>query len=154
MAPGQAPTPFTADEIREGCPAGRTARFRVEAPGETPFLRVSRFVECDTAGATFERSRQAIDGSPLADPQVDRVTWRDLQAHASFDAAATVVEPERISTAIGELDCLRYTVRHGVTEEVYWFAKALPGMPVQSLTRTGGQVVSTVAIVGNVDPRA
>lgn len=154
MAPGQAPTPFTADEIREGCPAGRTARFRVEVRDETPFLRVSRFVECDAVGATPERSRQALDGSPLAEPQVDRTTWRDLQAHASFAAAGTTIEPERIVTAIGELDCLRYTVSEGATEDVFWFARDLPGMPVQSLTRTDGQVVSAVAIVDNTVPPA
>lgn len=152
MAPGQAPTPFTADEIREGCPPGRTVRFRVGVPGETAFLRVSRFVECDATGATIERSRLALDGSPLADPQADRMTWRDLQAHAAFAAAGTTIEPERIVTAIGELDCLRYTVRDGATEEVFWFARDLPGMPVQWLTRQDGQVVSTVSVVANTVP--
>ena len=152
IAPGRAPTPFPADEIRDGCPAGRTARFRVEVPGESPFLRVSRFVECDSTGATIERSRLALDGSPLAEPQVDRMTWRDLQAHASFEATGTTIEPERIPTAVGELDCLRYTVRRGATEDVFWFATDLPGMPVQSLTRTDGQLVSAVAIVGNTLP--
>jgi len=57
LAPGQAPTPFSADEIRGGCPAGRTIRLRVVMVGETPFLRVSRFVECDETGATLEGSR-------------------------------------------------------------------------------------------------
>lgn len=152
MAPGQAPTPFTADEIRDGCPAGRTVRFRVDVPGEIPVQRVSRFVECDRAGATIERSLRALDGSPFAEPAVDRMTWRELQAHASFPAAGTTIEPERIVTAIGELDCLRYTVRDGATEEVFWFARDLPGMPVQWLTRTGGRVVSTVSVLANVIP--
>ena len=86
LAPGRAPTPFTADEIRAGCPTGRTIRLRVDVVGETAFHRVSRFVECDQAGATMEHSRLSLDGSPLAEPEVDRVTWRDLQAHASFAA--------------------------------------------------------------------
>ena len=113
LAPGRAPTPFTADEIRGGCPTGRTIRLRVDVVGETAFHRVSRFVECDQAGATMEHSRLSLDGSPLAEPEVDRVTWRDLQAHASFAADDTTIESERIETAIGELDCLRYTVRDG-----------------------------------------
>ena len=112
-APGRAPTPFTADEIRAGCPTGRTIRLRVDVVGETAFHRVSRFVECDQAGATLEHSRLSLDGSPLAEPEVDRVTWRDLQAHASFAADRTTIESERIETAIGLLDCLRYTVRDG-----------------------------------------
>ena len=148
-APGRAPTPFTADEIRAGCPTGRTIRLRVYVVGETAFLRVSRFVECDQAGATLEHSRLSLDGSPLAEPEVDRVTWRDLQAHASFAADRTTIESERIETAIGLLDCLRYTVRDGTSDAVFWFAKDLPGLPIQSLTRTDGQVVATVSVVDN-----
>lgn len=152
LAPGRAPTPFTADEIRVGCPAGRTIRLRVDVVGETSFHRVSRFVECDESGATLERSRLSLGGSPLAEPEVDRVTWQDLQAHASFSADDTTIESERIETAIGELDCLRYTVRDGAIEEVFWFAKGLPGMPVKCLTRTNGQVVTTVSVVDHTLP--
>ena len=149
LAPGRAPTPFTADEIRDGCPAGRTIRVRVDVVGESPFHRVTRFVACDEVGATLLRSRLSLDGSPLTEPEADRVTWRDLQAHASFPADDTTIESERIETAIGELDCLRYTVRDGASDEVFWFAKDLPGMPIQSLTRTHGQVVATVSVVDN-----
>jgi hypothetical protein len=152
LAPGRAPTPFTADEIRGGCPPGRTIRLRVDAVGETPFHRVSRFVECDETGATMERSRLSLDGSPLAEPELDRVTWRDLQAHGSFPADDTTIESERIETAIGELDCLRYRVHEGATDEVFWFAKDLPGMPIQCVTRTDGQVVTTVSVVDNTIP--
>lgn len=105
LAPGRAPTPFTAEEIRVGCPAGRTIRLRVDVVGETPFHRVNRFVECDEAGAIMQQSRLSLDGSPLAEPEVDRVTWRDLQAHASFPADDTTIGSERIETAIGKLDC-------------------------------------------------
>jgi hypothetical protein len=152
LAPGHAPTPFTAEEIRAGCPTGRTIRLRVHVEGETPFHRVSRFLECDGSGATLERSRLSLDGSLLAEPDVDRVSWRDLQAHASFPANDTTIGPERIETAIGELDCLRYTVRDGATEEVFWFAKDLPGMPIQYLTRTEGRVVMTVSVVDDTIP--
>jgi hypothetical protein len=152
LEPGQAPTPFTADEIRQGCPAGRTIRLRVDVPGETSFLRVSRFVEADEAGATLERSRLSLDGDPLGESDVGRVTWRELQAHASFPAERTTIESERIETAIGELDCLRYTVRDGATEDVFWFARDLPGMPIQYLTREDGQVVSTVSVEDNSTP--
>jgi hypothetical protein len=152
LEPGQAPTPFTADEIRQGCPAGRTIRLRVDVPGETSFHRVSRFVEVDEAGATLERSRRSLEGDPLGEADVGRVTWRELQAHASFPAERTTIESERIETAIGELDCLRYTVREGPTEDVFWFARDLPGMPIQYLTREDGRVVSTVSIVDNTTP--
>ena len=146
---GRAPTPFTADEIRAGCPAGRTIRMRVDTEGEAPFLRVSRFVSCDEEGAVLERSRQSLEGVALGVVEADRVTWRDLQAHASFPVEAATIEDETISTAIGDLDCLRYTVRDKETEEVFWFAKGLPGMPIRYVTRAGGEVVATVSVVDN-----
>jgi hypothetical protein len=147
LQPGRAPTPFTADEIRAGCPEGRTIRLRLDVPGKTASYRVSRFVACDEAGATLERYGVSSDGIPLGDPEADRVTWRDLQAHASFPAEQTTIEPERIRTAIGVLDCLRYSVREGSTEEVFWFADDLPGMPVQYLTRTDGRLVVSTFVV-------
>ena len=149
LAPGQAPTPFTAEEIRAGCPVGRTIRLRVDVPGRPPLHRGHRFVECDEDGATIERSQLSFDGSPLEEPEVGRVSWRDLQRHASFPADDTTIVSERIQIEIGALDCLRYTVRDGATEEVYWFAGDLPGMPVRYLTRTDGEVVTTVTVVAN-----
>lgn len=149
LGPGQAPTPFTAEEIRGGCPPGRTIWMHVEVAGETPFLRVSRFVQCDEAGATLERARTSLAGVPLGEPDVGRVTWRELQAHASFPEDATTIEAERITTAIGEVDCLRYTVQGGDGEQVFWFATDLPGMPVRYLTRTGGETVMVVSVVDN-----
>ena len=80
------------------------------------------------------------------------MTWRDLQAHASFAADDTTIESDRIETPIGELDCLRYRVRDGATEEIFWFAKNLPGMPIRCLTRMDGQVVTTVSVVDNTIP--
>lgn len=149
---GHAPTPFTAAEIRDACRPGRTITVRVDADGETPFHRVTRFLECDDAGATFEQSRLSVDGAPLDEPEVDRVRWLDLQSHASFPAPDTTIEPERIDTTIGTLDCLRYTVRRGGSEHVFWFATGLPGMQVRMETRTDGRVVWTSAVVEHVRP--
>jgi hypothetical protein len=147
LAPRHAPTPFTADEIRGASRVGKSIRRLVEDAGIPPYHLVSRYLECDDAGATMERARFSLDGAPLGEPQVGRVTWLDLQTHASFPADATTIESEVIDTAIGRLDCLRYTVRDGTTEEVFWFAKDLPGMPVQQLTRTDGKVITTVTVL-------
>ena len=152
LAPRQAPTPFTAAEIRARCAVGKTIRVLVEIDGEQPFERLTTYVECDDAGATIERSTLAPDGSPVGDPEVDRVTWLDLQGHASFPADATTIVPERIATPLGEVDCLRYTVRDGASEKVFWFATDLPGMPVRFLTRTGGKVGMTVTVVESTVP--
>ncbi|TCC30407.1 hypothetical protein [Kribbella sindirgiensis] len=144
---GHAPTPFTAAEIRDATRVGKSITRRVESAGAEPFLLISTYVECDDAGATLERSRRSLDGAPLGEPQVLKATWLDLQRHASFAAADTTIEPVRIETAIGPLDCLRYTVRDGGTDEIFWFATSLPGMPIQQLTRTDGQIVESVLVV-------
>jgi hypothetical protein len=147
LAPDRAPTPFTAVEIRDRCAVGKTIRSLVEADGEAPYHRVTRYVEVDDAGATLERSMVALDGSPLGGTEPERVTWLDLQGHASFPAADTAIEADRIVTPLGDLDCLRYTVRDGDAERVFWFAKDRPGLPVRYLTRVGGDVVTTVTVV-------
>ena len=61
-------------------------------------------------------------------------------------AACTTVAEERISTPLGELDCLRYTVRDD-GERVFWFATSLPGMPVRTRLTRGGRVVATTEVV-------
>jgi len=147
LAPGRAPTPFTADEIRSATQVGKTIRRVIDVPGEEPAYRVTRYVACDDTGATLEQSMLSPDGAPLADPELDRVTWAELQSHSSFPAEVTTIEPEHIVTPLGELDCLRYTVRDGSTERIFWFAHAFPGMPIKYLTRTDGQVVSTVTVL-------
>lgn len=144
---GHAPTPFTAAEIRSATSVGKSITRRVESVGAEPFLLISTYVECDEAGATLERSRRSLDGALLGEPQVMTATWLDLQRHASFPAGDTTIEPERIETAIGALDCLRYTVRDGGTDEIFWFATSLPGMPIQQMTRTDGQMVASVVVV-------
>ena len=93
LAPGRAPTPFTADEIRRGCPQGRTIRLLVEEEGEQPFFRTNRFVQCDDEGATIEYTRSTIGGEPFGAVVADRTTWLELQAHASFPAHQTEISP-------------------------------------------------------------
>ena len=147
LAPGQAPTPFTADEIRDNSQVGKSVRSRIEAAGAAPYFRINHYVECDENGATLERSELSLDGSPLGEPELVHVTWLDLQGHASFPAADTTIERESIETPLGRLDCLRYTVRDGADEDVFWFAQDHPGMPIRYLTRSGGDVRMTASVV-------
>jgi hypothetical protein len=136
MGAGLAPTPFTADEIRAGCPDGHTLRVRT-VRGDTVSEVVNRFEGGDEDGVTLAEE---------ADGEVSsrRVRWIDLQRHASFPADRTTIAPERITTPLGELDCLRYSVQR---EELmtFWFATAHPGMPVRY---SGGGAVSEVVSIG------
>jgi hypothetical protein len=143
LGPGLTPTPFTADEIRAGCPAGRTIELRVVEEGEETYVQVNKYVSCDETGAIVERGRQGDDLTS------SRVTWVELQAHGAFPAAVTIVEPEQIEIPLGVLDCLRYTVRYADDEIVFWFAQAFPGMPVRIDTREKGRTISTTTMISS-----
>lgn len=143
LAPDLAPTPFTAEEIRAGCPEGRTIELLVEEAGAEPYRRFNRFVSCDGTGATVERGRV---GAAAA---ADRATWAELQAHAAFPVAATTVERETIEIPLGVLDCLRYTVRDGDGVDTFWFSPAYPGMPVRYSHAEDGRTLSTTTMIAS-----
>jgi hypothetical protein len=147
VEPGHAPTPFTADEIRRGCPQGRTIQLLVEVTGEQPLVRTISFRECDDDGAVQERAQAPLEGDQLSPAQTQKSSWDELQAHASFPAELTQIDPVTLQTPLGRLDCLRYIVTDGPTVQTFWFATALPGMPVRFTSAVDGQVISTVAMV-------
>ena len=60
LAPGTLPTPFTADEIREGSPVGKSVRLLIEVDGQEPIVRVNRWVACDAEGAIVEKKRNDV----------------------------------------------------------------------------------------------
>jgi len=152
LGPGLLPTPFTADEIRAGCPDGRLIRLLVEADGQEPFLRTNRFVGGDAEGSTIESQRLTLDGAPLGEIEAARTTWRQLQAHASFPAETTTRIAETIETPLGSNDCLRYTLTEGATVSTFWFATSAPGMPIRYQAAESGRVTSRVTMIENVLP--
>lgn len=149
LDPTHAPTPFTADEIRRGCPVGKTIELRVEQDGEAPFVRINRYIACDEVGATIERRRVTDEGTPPDPGRRDHATWLELQAHASFPKNETTITPEIIETPLGQLACLRYSVQDGPAHRTFWFATEIPGMPVRSVVRQDGRVTSTVTMIRN-----
>ena len=54
LRPDHLPTPFSAEEIRVGCPPGRTVRSLVIQPRSEPYVHVTRFVAGDAEGAEQE----------------------------------------------------------------------------------------------------
>jgi hypothetical protein len=144
-----APSPFTPEQIRTGCPSGRTVRWRAEDVGEPPYVRVSRFLGSDEEGTTLERSRESLDGAPLGEPVASRQTWSELQVNALFPAAITEVTAETIPTDLGDLDCVRYTVSENGSVNSFWFDRNRPGPPVRYEIVAGGQVVSQAMIIAD-----
>lgn len=149
LSPDLLPTPFSADEIRDGCPPGRTCRTLVEPADGPPQVRVSRFGEHTADGVLYERWVESVDGVMEGEPAVSPVPWAALQRHAGFPAAVSTVAAERISTPLGDLDCLRFDVRDGADVTTFWFARSLPGMPVKVVEVVNGRVTETATLVSN-----
>jgi len=152
LGPGLLPTPFSADEIRAGCPVGRTIRLLVEREGVEPSLRTNRFIAADDDGAIIESQRLTIGGEPIGEPVADRSTWLQLQEHAAFPADRTTRTTTTVELPFGVLECLRYDMVEGDTTNTFWFARVAPGMPVKYQTVEAGRVTSTVTMTANELP--
>ncbi len=153
MQVGHAPTPYSADEIRLGCPAGRSIRLRVETAVEPTYIQHIRFTETDETGATQDLWRTSPDGEPRGGTDTVYSTWEELQKHASFDAETTSIDDDRIEIPAGVFDCLRYTVGRGAFTHVFWFAVDLPGMPVKFTAHTDDRLTYTSEMVANTIPK-
>ena len=141
LQPGHLPTPFSAIDIRAGCPPGRTVRALVLEQGRDPYVKVTRFVSGDAEGAEQESWTETPDGEPLTEPERRRTTWLGFQRHASMPAATTDIAEERIEIPAGRFDCLRYTRREGDSVSTFWFARSAPGMPLRFEERVAGEIV-------------
>jgi hypothetical protein len=143
------PTPFSAAEIRDGCPPGRALRFRMERAGQDPVVRISRYVETDTDGAVQETWTEDREGRRLSDPERERSTWLELQEHASFPRATTVRTEEELEIPAGRFGCLRYTRTDPDAIWRFWFARDLPGQPVRYEREASGQIVFSATLIEN-----
>ncbi len=149
LRPDHLPTPFSATEIRTGCPAGRIIRIREETPGEAPTFRRIRFTDVDDETAVQEFQATDAAGHPLGDSSLRSSTWLQLQEHASRPADATTVDEVVLALPFGAFDCWLYTVRAPGAELRFWFAKPLPGMPVQVEEWTDGELAGRSVVIAN-----
>ena len=152
---GHAPTPFTAAQIREGCPEGRVATFRVIQAGRDPFLQFMRFHDADAEGVEVEMGMMLENGNPVSTPASRRSTWEELQRHASFEADRTILSEGEVTVEAGTFPCFLYEVRVERSGEPpattrAWFAKTLPGPPVKMEKVVAGQTQLVSELVSNV----
>jgi hypothetical protein len=149
IRPDDVPTPFSATDIRAGCPLGRTIQLQSETPaGELTYRRI-RFVEVDAEGAVQEFQSTDARGLPTGEPTRRRSSWLEFQQHASQPAAATVIDEVELALPFGTEACWRYTV--GAHDECvrFWFAKGRAGMPVQVERQVGGELVSRSVVIAD-----
>lgn len=154
MKDGHAPTPYTADQIRVGCPVGRLSKFRMEAEGAPQMIQVMYFVENDVTGAVLEVSVTDAKGNTLSAPKrTPKSPWPVFQSHASFPADQTTISEETIETEGGSFACLLYTVTRSEADpkavDEYWFAKTLPGPPVLMRKRVDGEILVKMELLSN-----
>ena len=142
LAPGLAPTPFTAAEIRVGCPVGRVSIVRT-ADG----LGSIRFASDDPEGAWIEDTPLDESGAAIGPVERGRSTWLELQEHAAFPVESTAIERVELAGPLGTLACLRYTVQRGEAVLVFWVAVDLPGMPIRVERTQGGETTVTLQVV-------
>lgn len=132
------PTPYTAEQIRAATKAGRTYRYRVEASGKPPSERALTFASVDATGAELVTEGEGKK----------RVTWEELRQHAEFPAAIVRTREERVTVPAGTFDCIAYVVLGEEGEaSTFFFAKDLPGAPVQIFVNKDGRRVTTTKLV-------
>lgn len=148
LKPDHAPTPFSAQEIREGCPSGHRVVHRIEQVGQDPRIQVTLFVDASADQVGFEVTVTDPDGNSLGNPLRASAKWADLQAHASFPTAVTTIADEPCQTGAGAFDCWKYTVtQDDGTEQRFWFAKQLPGPPVLFETYKAGERIYRMEMI-------
>ncbi|MCR6712114.1 MAG: hypothetical protein NVV57_05200 [Demequina sp.] len=128
MAEGTLPTPFSADELRAGLPAGTVVVLELDGG----IRQVNSFRDPDAEGATWTVA------SPGSDEHSERVTWRELQSHASFPMETAARRRETIEHPLGTLDCWRYDVGTPQDGNTFWFDLSRPGMPVRMRRNSNG----------------
>ena len=122
---------------------------REDAPGEVPTFRRIRFTDVDEETAVQEFQATDAAGHPLGDSTLRSSTWLQLQEHASQPSDATTVDEVVLALPFGAFDCWLYTVRAPGAELRFWFAKQLPGMPVQVEEWTDGGLAGRSVVIAN-----
>jgi len=145
-APEMAPTPFTADEIRGQCPAGRLFRFKVEEEGKVHFSQ-TKFLSTTEQGAEIEQSMLDEKGEVL-DSKNALVTWEELRRHALFPRSLTEVTEEKVTIGLGTFEAKVYHVTDPSGKQLHFaFAKARPGPPVKYWAEADGRTVMKAEMV-------
>jgi hypothetical protein len=154
LRPDHLPTPFSAAQIRDGCPAGRFIVLReVEAGAPTSYRQI-RFVAVDADGATQTFTPTDADGMPIGPSVERRTTWLELQGHLSFPADRATCDETTVDLAWGTEPGWLYVVHDGEEETRFWFAQRLPGMPVVVESWQGGRFTGRLEMVASSTARA
>lgn len=151
-----APTPFSAEQIRDATRAGRMYRFRQEGEGTPAREQQVEFVAVDPEGCTIRTTNLGPDGQPVSPPEESHASWEELEHHAQFPRSSTTIAREPIEVPAGRFDAILYSVvrrmaGHHVAQR-YWFATSLPGAPVRVTHERDGSVVMSLTLLEHRNP--
>lgn len=133
--------PYTAKQIRDATKVGRRYEWRLELPEQPPVRKVISFTRVDDEGCDTHAEGLDDTGKAIAPPKDGHATWEELRAHALFPKKSVVLSDETITIPAGTFVCTLYTVTEGDEVSRFWFAKDMPGPPVQFSTEKGGQLM-------------
>lgn len=149
LDPAHHPTPFSAEQIRSASPAGTVVTYRIEPPGEEPYLDRWEFLGGDETTGRRRRWTESMDGTALEAAREMESAWVDLQRHASYPAATTRLMTGTASTDAGEFECWVYVLANDDgTITTASFARDMPGPPVLMETRREGELLFRMSLVG------
>jgi len=151
--PGRFPTPFSAEQIRDAMPPGLVLELRRVA-GDSRTLERWTVLSADAEGTEIEFATLDPAGAVIGEPRVSRSGWVELRDHASFPAAHTSREEVVRDTALGKLDGWLYTVEdpEAGTVSRFFFARSLPGAPVEMRVTRGEEIVAEMTQVSRNRP--
>lgn len=152
-----APLPYTPEQIRDGCPRGRTIVFRIEAEGKPPIRHVIRFDAVDDDGTETLSHDESETGAPMGEAKRTRARWVELQHHADAPRATTKITDADVTVAAGTFRTKLYSTHEksadGDTSKQLWFAVDHPGPPVKMIVESNGKRVMTMTMIADsVEP--
>jgi hypothetical protein len=143
--------PFPAAKIREGCPAGRWSKYRIEAPGEPTVITMTEFTNVDENGALYRVTTFDEEENALGEPKTRKATWKEFESHATYPEAATKIADGEIEVPAGTFDGLIYTVveeHEGSTLVTRAeFARDIPGPPAKHTVTRDGDIISKMELL-------
>ena len=147
-AEAMAPTPYTADQIRDSMPVGAVLVYRRVESGKDPYLNRMTVVSADPAGCKIADAIVDESGAILSEEGESVAGWEDLRKHAEFPATSVVRSDDAVDVPAGHFETWKYVVSEGDgTVTTYQFARTRPGPPVWMEIRNDGAVAFAMELV-------
>ena len=145
--------PFTAEEIRDEWIPGFTLEVQMSSPAGDELQRWT-VVGADAEGADIEYAPSIRWATSSAGRRSGAPPGPSSATTRAFPAANATRQEATRSTALGELDGWLYTVRGAAAGEVteLFFARSLPGAPVEMAVMKDGEVVSGMSQIARRRP--